>query len=478
MPRSRLVKPCLTSEEPISQVLRADILAKKQQPNDYLADIESRWQGLEQKLQKYAALLMGAGVLIIYVATLVVSSELTSYYRMFMHMTAVVFLLWFCAKYFSIHFKIYHPAMRYVDVIYQISMTSFFLYMSESQLGSAFALSPYAPLMYVIIIAAASLSINPRLCILSGGLAILGYYLVYGFLVKTDSGSGYQIHQLLAILIIYAVVGGICVFFTYFAKKAVLTAASGIQSQVNTDKQNLELEQAAELQEKLIPPKNPDIEYLDVASFYLPSRAVGGDYYDFVKRENGDWLMAIGDVSGKGFAAAILMSNIQAIVQVLGKQAVTIEEIATELNLAVLKASARGRFITLVLVQFCQGEKKLEYINCGHNPPLVSMPGQGITELTASAPILGIQAEIEYSKKILRFPRNSTLFAYTDGLSELRSVDGVMLEESAITDLLENLEEQVLAQQLKDAVLVKVQSHMGRSRPDDDLSFVCVNARW
>ena len=462
------------TDEPISQVLRADIHAKKHQTRDYAAELENNWNRLEQRLQQLAALTLGAGILLLYLAALVTTSKVPDDYRSFMHMFAWIFLLWFCAKYFAIRIGIYHPLMRYIDVIYQISMLSFFLYISESTLGNGFLLSASAPLLYVLLVAAAGLSFQPRHCLFAGMLAATEYLLLYGFMIaQKPDWKLLLLHTAILLL-----TGIVTMLLARHARRTATGVAAELQNQARSDIATLELEQAAEIQEKLIPPKNPDIDFLEVASFYLPSREVGGDYFDFIQRENKDWLLAIGDVSGKGFAAAILMSNIQAIVQVLAKQDAPLEEIADALNKAVLKTSSRGRFVTLALVQFCRQKKQLRYINCGHNAPITATPDKYVYELQATAPILGIQSGIDYQSKTLDFPEGSTLIAYTDGLSELRSPEGVMLEEDTITAVLSDADAQADAQSLKDNMLRKVRKHMGKSQPGDDLSFVCVKARW
>ncbi len=464
----------ILTDEPISQVLRADIHAKKHQTRDYTAELEESWNRLEQRLQQHAAWVMGAAILVLYLGALLTAGRVPHDYRSFMHMFAWIFLLWFCAKYLAIRIGIYHPLMRYIDTVYQLSMLSFFLYISESTLGGDFALSSSAPLLYILLIAAAGLSFNPRHCLFAGILAALEYLAVYGLLVTHGPGWKPLALHTLALL----VVGFVAMLLTRHARHTAASISAELQQQARSDIATLELEQAAEIQEKLIPPKNPDIDFLEVASFYLPSREVGGDYFDFIRREDNDWLLAIGDVSGKGFAAAILMSNIQAIVQVLAKQAAPLEEIADALNKAVLKTSSRGRFVTLALIQFCRQQKQLRYINCGHNAPITATPDKHIYELQATAPILGIQAGIDYQSKLLDFPEDSTLIAYTDGLSELRSPEGAMFEEDTITAVLSDADATADAQALKDNMLRKVRRHMGKAQPGDDLSFVCVKARW
>ncbi|MBK9388764.1 MAG: SpoIIE family protein phosphatase [Bacteroidetes bacterium] len=189
-----------------------------------------------------------------------------------------------------------------------------------------------------------------------------------------------------------------------------------------------ELELAARMQKMLIPdnsqmPKNPKI----VANgFYFPHYEVGGDYYDCIRLSDTKTGFCIADVSGKGIAAAILMSNFQASFRALFTYDINLELLVNKLNSIVVVNAAGEKFITFFVARYDHETGLLEYINAAHNPPVIYDTVTGdVVHLNASCVGIGMLDDIPNVKKSELTIRNtSKIVCYTDGLSELKGDDG------------------------------------------------------
>ena len=189
-----------------------------------------------------------------------------------------------------------------------------------------------------------------------------------------------------------------------------------------------ELELAARMQKMLIPdnsqmPKNPKMV---VNGFYFPHYEVGGDYYDCLRRSETKTGFCIADVSGKGIAAAILMSNFQASFRALFTHDIRLEVLVNKLNSIVVTNAAGEKFITFFVARYDHETGLLEYINAAHNPPVIydTITGE-VVHLNASCVGIGMLDDIPNVRKSeLTVNNYSKMVCYTDGLSELKGDDG------------------------------------------------------
>lgn len=133
-----------------------------------------------------------------------------------------------------------------------------------------------------------------------------------------------------------------------------------------------ELQLASEVQKASFPQQSPAIPGLTCASFYEPARTVGGDYYDFLPLRDGAWGIAIGDVSGKGVGAALVMASLQASLRAQTLYARSkIEALMINVNNLVYKSSPEHFFASLFYAEYQPASRILKYVNAGHNPPIV-----------------------------------------------------------------------------------------------------------
>lgn len=189
------------------------------------------------------------------------------------------------------------------------------------------------------------------------------------------------------------------------------------------DKRELEL--AAEMQAMLIPRDLPKSGGVNAAGWYQPHRQVGGDYYDLFHINPDVLVLCVADVSGKGIAASLLMSNFQASLRALARHSnVPLTDLVHDLNERVY-ANARGeRFITLFIGRIDLRTRQLEFINSGHNDPLVFHSGS-IRSLHDGSIALGMMPKLPFlTQGQIQLPEKSTLLCYTDGLVEQEDTNG------------------------------------------------------
>ena len=188
-----------------------------------------------------------------------------------------------------------------------------------------------------------------------------------------------------------------------------------------------ELELAADLQSMLVPADWPRDRDVDVAAFYKPHLEVGGDYYDVFSVDEDRLVFCMADVSGKGVAAAFLMSNFQANLRAIFQyEPSDLAKVVTQLNKRVMDNAKGEKYITLFAAVYNRRDQSLQYINCGHNPPVL-MSADGTTQqLELGCCGLGMFREIpSIAAGTVNIRPGATLLCYTDGLVEQENSDDV-----------------------------------------------------
>ncbi len=152
-----------------------------------------------------------------------------------------------------------------------------------------------------------------------------------------------------------------------------------------------ELALAREVQQRLLPEAAPETESLDLAAFFQPARAVGGDYYDFITLNDGQLGIAVADVAGKGISAALLMSNVQASLrsQVMSHRTDgrtdSLAELVRTMNRLVHRSTGAASYVTFFYAQFDEEARTLTYVNAGHNPPILVRTNNSDGQLTCGS---------------------------------------------------------------------------------------------
>jgi len=186
-----------------------------------------------------------------------------------------------------------------------------------------------------------------------------------------------------------------------------------------------ELRFAREIQKLFLPEANIDIAGYDVAGISLPSREVSGDFYDWIRITDGQLGLMIGDVSGKGAAAALIMATLRASLRAEIRNRYSISEIMAKVNYLLWESTRPERFATLVYGVLDLRRRLLTYANAGHNPPLLCSASGEITRLSEGGLILGPFRDTQYTEGHVHLEPGDVLVMYTDGVTEALSPGGV-----------------------------------------------------
>ncbi|MDB5123444.1 MAG: serine/threonine protein phosphatase [Mucilaginibacter sp.] len=190
-----------------------------------------------------------------------------------------------------------------------------------------------------------------------------------------------------------------------------------------------EMELAVEVQNMLIPLKVYKDKSVEVGARYIPHQNIGGDYFDFIRLNDHEFLWCIADVSGKGISAALLMANFQASLHAWSAVEDDLNNVITRLNRVVLNNTKGERFITLFLAKYNEKTRKLNYINAGHNATIIYSKGE-ITSLKLGTTMIGVFDELPFiNQGQVYIEPNSFIVNYTDGLMDHEHSDAKKWEE-------------------------------------------------
>jgi sigma-B regulation protein RsbU (phosphoserine phosphatase) len=179
-----------------------------------------------------------------------------------------------------------------------------------------------------------------------------------------------------------------------------------------------EQRQARQIQNKLLPGEIPQVPGYEVAGCTQPVCCVGGDYYDVVRLEDSRLALCIADVAGKGLPAALLMSNLQAVLKPLVQEGLAPRELCRRLNQRLCEVTPLGMFVSFFYAVLDTAANHISYCNAGHNPPLL-IPTSGVcSELNAAGAVLGQFPDWVYEQSELRLCPGDRLVLFTDGLVE------------------------------------------------------------
>ena len=198
-----------------------------------------------------------------------------------------------------------------------------------------------------------------------------------------------------------------------------------------------DVELAAQVQRLFLPVGKPAIAGLEIAGMMRPARGVSGDYYDYIPINAHTIQLVIADVAGKGVPAALLMSATAAAVQLEANQDRNLLEMVGRLNTGIHSVSEDGeRYVTLLLAELDAQERKLRYVNCGHNPALLFRAQTGeVTRLNSSCAPIGISSENSCELASADLTPGDVLVFYTDGVTEAENQSGEELGADRLSAL-------------------------------------------
>ncbi|HEY0404329.1 MAG TPA: SpoIIE family protein phosphatase [Pyrinomonadaceae bacterium] len=217
-----------------------------------------------------------------------------------------------------------------------------------------------------------------------------------------------------------------------------------LEEQLDRERLEHELQLASEIQQRFQPTAPPHVAGYELQGISFPCYEIGGDYYDFIERADGRMIIALGDVSGKGTAAALLMSSLHAAVHAQASSQSSLGETISAVNKYLAENIPSNRFVTLFYAELDPLTGALSFINAGHNPPLIVHAAGTVENLSSGGLPLGIMTNSAYREGRTQLQPGDVLVIYSDGVSEavnpqgeefgaprLHSVVGLNIERSA-----------------------------------------------
>ena len=233
------------------------------------------------------------------------------------------------------------------------------------------------------------------------------------------------------------------------------------------------LEMAAELQQSLQPHCEPG--RLPIWGVNLPARKVSGDFFDFYRLDEARIAFALGDVSGKGMNAALLMAKTVSLFRCLGKRIETPGLLLESINVELCETATRGMFVTMVAGHYQIADGRVCFANAGHQPPLLRQKDRSYETYPAMAPPLGILPSIQFIDEQIDLG-GGEFYVFTDGLTEYHYTSGEQLGVEGLIQLIESLADAPLARRLETLLSTLDQDAGWEAR--DDLTVLAIDDSW
>jgi phosphoserine phosphatase RsbU/P len=237
-----------------------------------------------------------------------------------------------------------------------------------------------------------------------------------------------------------------------------------------------DLRVAARIQHNLLPQSPPAIPNYEITGITLPAKVVGGDYFDYFPVGESRIGLALGDVSGKGLPASLLMANVQATLRGQAFWAGSPAECISRANQQLYLSTESDRFVTLFFALLDLREHRLTYCNAGQEPPLLMSADGSCQRLTTGGLLLGVSETARYEEATVCLQPNDVLLAYSDGFSEAIDPGGVMFGEKGVLEVLQNRRATEVSQVVK-ALLDATALHAGAAPQNDDRTVLALRRR-
>jgi sigma-B regulation protein RsbU (phosphoserine phosphatase) len=242
-----------------------------------------------------------------------------------------------------------------------------------------------------------------------------------------------------------------------------------------------ELETARKIQEKLLPHEMPQLAGFEIAGTSIPSKQVGGDYFDFLDMGEGKLGIAIADVSGKGIPAALLMANLQASLHAQTFETEKLADVTARINNLLVRSTDSNMFVTFFYGLLNRGKTTFISTNAGHNPPLLLRHDQTIEYLAKGGLVLGFLPDQKYEQQTTTLHPGDILVLYTDGITEARNPEEETVEKKLFGEdrLVQVVKENISlsAREIQSAILRSVTAHTKNTPQGDDITLVVIKSR-
>lgn len=247
-----------------------------------------------------------------------------------------------------------------------------------------------------------------------------------------------------------------------------------LEERIEKERMEEELDLAKSIQKGLLPDPLPSSKELDIAATNISSYQVGGDYFDILEAPNNRLLLAIGDVTGKGIPAALLMANLQAMLHVLLPVDISLGEATGQINDIIYQNTPSDKFITFFWGIFNPQNHEFQFVNAGHNPPILLRSGkEKVEELTEGGLILGAMSTMTpYEEQVITLQKNDLLVLYTDGVTEIKNEDETEeYGEERLYDCIKKHRDKP-AEYIQDAIITDIKNFSVDEIRSDDITII------
>ena len=238
-----------------------------------------------------------------------------------------------------------------------------------------------------------------------------------------------------------------------------------------------EIRLAYDIQTNLLPKKQPVISGYDIAGISLPAREVGGDYFDFISLDNNQLVLCVGDVSGKGIPAALLMANLQATLRGQTLIDPAPKTCIERSNRLLCESIRKGSFITLFFGLLDSDQHLFRYANAGHNRPMLLKAGRDLTTLPLGDIMLGFKPDYVFREAAVTLEQGDLLLIYSDGITEAMNRQHDQFGEERLFSLLKRHARDD-SFSLIDSIVKAVQSHSDDELQSDDMTLLAVKRNF
>lgn len=246
-----------------------------------------------------------------------------------------------------------------------------------------------------------------------------------------------------------------------------------LEEQIDRQRLEHELQLASEIQQRFQPTAPPHVAGYELQGISFPCYEIGGDYYDFIEREDGRLVITLGDVSGKGTAAALLMSSLHAAVHAQAASHDSLVETISAVNRYLAENIPSNRFVTLFYAELNPRTGALSFLNAGHNPPLIVHEAGTVEQLSSGGLPLGIKPDAIFREGRTQLQPGDVLVIYSDGVSEAGNPQGEEFGVKRLSDVvMRNIESS--ASGIRDRIESALTKFAEGTAAADDITLVIV----
>ncbi len=234
-----------------------------------------------------------------------------------------------------------------------------------------------------------------------------------------------------------------------------------------------ELRLAASIQQELLPKKIPVIRHYDIAGLTIPAQLVGGDYYDFIPMDHNRLAICLGDVTGKGLPASLLMANVQATLRGQTLLNSSVKECIGRSNTLLYRSTSDERFVTLFCSVLDPSRNQMTFSNAGHDNPFLLSRRRKARRLKTGGIVLGIMEHFPFEEETISFEPGDVLVIYSDGIAEAMNEREEFFGEKRIEKVIRKHRKRT-AREIVDHIVAAARGHAGKYPQSDDMTIVVV----